>query len=94
MNNKTEIKEDMASEYDFSRGVRGKHYQKLTDGYTVTVYSPSKENFELQLIENSSYIKIDKDVNAFFKTSEEVNNALRQIIKAKPKLKRKTGLTV
>ena len=85
MNNNIDIKEDMAAEYDFSQGVRGKHFQKLTDGYTVTVYSPNKENYDLQLIENSSYIKIDKDVNAIFKTSEEVNNALRVLISAIPK---------
>ena len=30
--------DDMRSEYDFSKGVRGKHYRSLREGHTVTVH--------------------------------------------------------
>jgi predicted ATPase len=76
--------DDMASEYDFSNGVRGKHQHKLEEGYTVTVYSPTKNTIEKQISDKTRYVKIDKDVNEYFVTSEEINNALRAIIKAIP----------
>ena len=77
--------DEMAAEYDFSNVVRGKHHKKLAEGYTVTVYSPNKDEYEKEISENTNFIRIDKDVNEYFKTSEEINNALRAIITAIPK---------
>lgn len=33
--------EDMLPEYDFSEGVRGKHYQAYRKGYTVKIHNCS-----------------------------------------------------
>jgi hypothetical protein len=81
---KKNSEDEMLKEYDFSKGIRGKHYNKMQEGYTVTVYSPNKEKYEKNIIENINYIKIDKDISEIFKTSEEVNNALRAIVSAMP----------
>ncbi|MEI6089718.1 MAG: hypothetical protein WCR42_04660 [bacterium] len=86
--------DDMASEYDFSNGVRGKHQQKLEEGYTVTVYSPTKNSIEKQISDKTNYVKIDKDVNEYFVTSEEINNALRAIIKAIPQKRKRVKRSV
>lgn len=50
---------DMRSEYDFSKGVRGKYATRYAEGTNVIV--------------------LDPDVAKEFKTSEEVNEALRQV---------------
>jgi hypothetical protein len=42
-----------------------------------------------KLFENIHYIRIENDVNKYFKTSEEVNNALRTIINIIPKRNQK-----
>ena len=83
--------DEIAAEYDFSKGVRGKHHKKMTEGYTITVYSPNKNAYEKRVAEKVSYIKIDKDVYEIFKTSEEINNALRAFINSIPKTSRKTA---
>jgi len=83
-NNKNNINE-ISAEYDFSNGIRGKHYKSLLDGYTITVYSPNKEAYTQNLAEKFRYIKIDKDISEYFQTSEEVNNALRALVSVFPK---------
>jgi len=30
----------MLPEYDFSNGVRGKHYRQMQRGYTITIFNP------------------------------------------------------
>lgn len=77
--------EEMLQEYDFSNGIRGKHYKHIQDGFTVTVYSPNKETYQLNKKDKISYIKIDNDISEYFQTSEEVNNALRALVTAFPK---------
>ncbi|OGU11829.1 MAG: hypothetical protein A2X61_15480 [Ignavibacteria bacterium GWB2_35_12] len=71
---KTKIKntnDTMLAEYDFSKGVRGKHHAKLQEGFTVTVYSPNKEVYQQNKKEKINYIKIDKDVSKYFQTSDK-----------------------
>ena len=81
-------KDDMLEEYDFSKGIRGKHFEELQNGYTVTVFSPNKDTYEKKVVEKNNYIKIDKDVSKIFQTAEDVNNALRAVISAIPKTKK------
>ncbi|MCX6153500.1 MAG: hypothetical protein NT007_05015 [Candidatus Kapabacteria bacterium] len=80
--------EESIQSYDFSKGVRGKHFKQMQEGYTVTEFSPNKEEYQKQIAEQTNYMKIDKDVSEIFKTSEEINNALRAIIAAIPKQSR------
>ncbi|MBM2813433.1 MAG: hypothetical protein HW421_195 [Ignavibacteria bacterium] len=88
MKKNNKIKE-IAPEYDFSKGIRGKHHKQFTEGYTVTVYSPNKNAIDKQTSDKANYFKIDKDVHKYFQSSEEINNALRAIISAIPKSGRK-----
>ena len=49
-------------------------------------FSDSLPNKYAKILKNDSdYVKIEPDVQEVFKTSEEVNNALRAIIQAIPK---------
>ena len=58
--NDNEPEDEMRPEYDFSKGVRGKHTKRYAEGSNVVV--------------------LDPDVAAEFKTSEEVNRALRELM--------------
>jgi hypothetical protein len=80
---------DMAPEYDFSKGVRGKHFEKMKEGYSVTIFSYENDSSEKKVIEKISFVRIENDVNEYFQTSEEVNNALRALITTFPKNKSK-----
>ena len=74
----------MRSEYDFSGGIRGKHFHALQTGYTITVHHEdgTPEVKEIKPIEGS--IILDPDVRAFFPDSESVNDALRNLIRLIP----------
>ncbi len=88
MNNKIEDIEDIEPEYDFSNGIRGKHYKEFACGYTVTVYSPNKSTCDKQIVKKSNFIQIDEDIQDYFKNPKEVNNALRTYIHTKYKTKK------
>ena len=56
----------------------------MPDHYDLD-YSKAKPNrFASILSEQNGYVKLNDDVREFFKTSEQVNNALRAIISAYP----------
>ncbi len=75
---------DIAEEYDFSKAVRRKVNRNIDDGYTITILK-GEENEEI--ISKEHFYKIDSDVSEYFVSSEEINNALRAIIKAFPNRK-------
>ena len=74
----------MLPEYDFTNGVRGKHYQDYQQGHTVTIHyedgTKTVENFP----EDDNVIILDPDVKKYFPTSESVNYTLRNLIKLIP----------
>jgi hypothetical protein len=58
-------------------------------------FSKSKPNRFAQVLKNQgNYIQLEPDIQKIFKTSEEVNNALRAVISAIPKTKKRAALTV
>ena len=58
-------------------------------------YSKSKPNrFAPLLAEQEGYIKLQPDIQKIFKTSEQVNNALRAIIIGYPTSKRQKASTI
>jgi hypothetical protein len=79
--------DDMLPEYDFSKGVRGKHAKAMRHGYTVTVHkldgTIEKRDFTLP----KGVIALDADVQAYFPDSETVNRALRSLIDLIPRQK-------
>jgi len=59
----------MRDEYDFSKGVRGKHYKAYREGHAVIVNK--KED---------GAVMLDPDLRIHFPDSESVNKALRSLI--------------
>lgn len=58
-------------------------------------YSKSIKNpFAKILKEQENYVKLDADVKKVFKTSEQVNKALRAILSAYPVKSRRTAKTL
>ncbi len=70
----------MRSEYDFSDGVRGKHFKAYREGHTVKI---KKEDGSIEtrcFIEEDGSIMLDPDVKQHFPDSNSVNKALRSLI--------------
>lgn len=72
--------QEMADEYDFSSGVKGKHAQSYQRGYIIEVTKAdgSIETRALTLPEGA--VVLDPDVRAYFPDSQSVNQALRGLI--------------
>ncbi len=77
--------DEMLPEYDFSQGVRGKHYQAYRKGHSVTIHktdgSTIVQNFKLE----DGAVVLEPDVQAYFPNSVAVNSALRCLIPLLPK---------
>ena len=71
---------DMLPEYDFSGGVRGKHYKAYREGHTVKIYqSDGTVAIQYFTLEEGS-VMLEPDVQEYFPDSEAVNRALRGLI--------------
>ncbi len=79
--------DDMLPEYDFSKGVRGKHAKAMRHGYTVTVHKLDGTTEERDFTLPKGVIALDPDVQAYFPDSETVNRALRSLIDLIPRQK-------
>ncbi len=77
--------DDMLPEYDFSGGVRGKHYEAYRAGHTVTIHHSDGTEEVQQVAGSSGMIELAPDVQAYFPDSESVNRALRGLIQLIPK---------
>lgn len=77
--------DEMRSEYDFSGGIRGKHYKAYRQGHQVKIEqndgSVIVQNFKLE----EGAIFLDPDIKIYFPDSEAVNKALRGLIALIPK---------
>ncbi|NET55520.1 MAG: hypothetical protein F6K47_04805 [Symploca sp. SIO2E6] len=74
------IDEDMLPEYDFSGGIRGKHYQEYRQGHTVTIHQADGTKVVQHFTMAEGTIMLDPDVRRFFPDAEAVNHALRTLI--------------
>jgi hypothetical protein len=76
--------DEMLPEYDFSGGVRGKHYQAYRRGYQVIIHKTdgTTEVRDFALLEGT--VVLDPDVRAYFPDSEAVNRTLRGLISLMP----------
>ncbi len=70
----------MLPEYDFTDGIRGKHYQEYRQGHTVTIHQTDGKKVVQHFTMAEGAIMLDPDVREFFPDSEAVNHALRTLI--------------
>lgn len=78
LNSTTE--DDLLPEYDFSQGVRGKHYQAYQQGHTVTIHQEDGTTIVKNSTIEEGAILLDSDVRPYFPDSKSVNHALRTLI--------------
>lgn len=76
--------EDLLPEYDFSGGVRGKHYRAYQQGYKVVVHKVDGTTEERDYGLPDGAVMLDPDVRAYFPDAEAVNATLRGLIKLIP----------
>ncbi len=72
--------DEMLPEYDFSGGVRGKHYQVYRRGHSVRIQNGMTKTQHFTLADGA--IMLDPDVRAYFPDDEAVNQALRTLIQS------------
>ena len=70
------IRED----YDFSGGIRGKHFRAYRAGHTVKINMKDGSTQMHYFAEEDGAIMLDPDVKQHFPDSESVNKALRSLI--------------
>jgi len=76
--------DQMLPEYDFSGGVRGKHYQAYRHGYRVVVHKMDGTTEVRDFALPEGAVILDPDVRAYFRDSEAVNRTLRGLISLMP----------
>ena len=74
--------EVMRDEYDFSGGVRGKHYIAYREGHTVLIHKEDGSSSAHYFTKEDGAIMLDPDVKINFPDSESVNKALRKRLKS------------
>ena len=82
MKNKIHNSDDseMRDDYDFSGGVRGKHYKEYRKGYTVIIHKENGSKSVQFFTQQDGSVMIDPDVKVYFPDSKSVNDALRSLI--------------
>jgi hypothetical protein len=80
--NSSEPNDDLMPEYDFSNGVRGKHYQAYRQGHTVTIHKKDGTIETQYFTLADGAIMLDPDVRAYFQDDAAVNQALRSLIQS------------
>jgi hypothetical protein len=76
--------ESMRAEYDFTGGIRGKHYRAMQAGYTITIHKPDGTTEVKEIKPQEGVVVLAPDVQEYFHDSESVNTALRALIKLIP----------
>jgi hypothetical protein len=86
-----QIDEDdaMRNEYDFTGGVRGKHYRPMQAGYTVTIHRADGTTLVKEVKPAKGAVILAPDVRKYFPDSDSVNTTLRSLIQLIPR-KRKS----
>ena len=82
---------DMRTEYDFRRGVRGKHYKAMQAGYTITVHKTDGKTIVKDVMPKEGAVVLEPDIQAYFPDSESVNRTLRCLIPLLPRKRRAKG---
>ncbi len=75
---------DMRAEYNFTGGVRGKHYHAMQAGYTITIYKADGTTLIKEVKPKAGAVVLEPDVREYFPDSASVNTALRSLIRLIP----------
>ena len=76
--------DDMRAEYDFTGGVRGKHYRAMMGGYTVTIHKADGTTLVKEVKPAEGAVILEPDVRKYFPDSDSVNATLRSLIRLIP----------
>ena len=76
--------DDMRAEYDFTGGVRGKHYRAMQAGYTITIHKADGTTLVNEVKPVEGAIILEPDVRKYFPDSVSVNTTLRSLIRLIP----------
>jgi hypothetical protein len=87
-NRKAENDSTIRREYDFTGGVRGKHFKALQAGYTVTIHKADGSKIIKEIKPSKEVISLEPDVQMYFPDSGSVNAALRSLIRLIPAKKK------
>ena len=79
---------DMRTEYDFTGGVRGKHYKAMQAGYTITIHKADGTTVVKDVMPKEGAVVLEPDIRAYFPDSESVNRTLRCLLPLLPKKRR------
>jgi hypothetical protein len=80
----------MRAEYDFTGGVRGKHYQAIQQGYTIKIHKADGTVITEEIQTPKGAVILEPDVREYFSDSQAVNRTLRALISLIPE-KGRTG---
>ena len=72
--------DEMREEYDFSGGVRGKHFEAYRKDHFVTINKRDGSVEKHYFTEEDGAVMLDPDVKRHFPDSKSVNKALRSLI--------------
>ncbi len=81
---KTKNNDEMRDEYDFTGGVRGKHYKAMQSGYSIRIHHEDGTTTVKDFIPRKGVIILDSDIQPYFPDSESVNTILRTLIRLAP----------
>ncbi len=87
---RTEV-DTMRAEYDFTGGVRGKHYRAMQNGYTVIIHKTDGSTLVKEVKPAKGTVVLEPQVRKYFPDSDSVNAALRSLIRLIPSQKGKHG---
>jgi hypothetical protein len=76
--------DDMLPEYDFSKGVRGKHYAAYREGHTVEVHKADGSIEVCYFTLEDGAVMLEPDVREYSPDSDAVNRTLRTLISLVP----------
>jgi len=79
-NEKSNEVNEMRNEYDFSGGVRGKHFKAYRQGHTVKINKQDGSVEVHYFTQEEGAVMLDPDVKKHFPDSESVNKALRSLV--------------
>lgn len=82
----------MRAEYDFTGGVRGKHYHAMQSGYTITIHKADGTTLVKEVKPAKGAVILEPDVRKYFPDSGSVNATLRSLIRLIPTQQKKRGV--